>query len=147
MFQCFPFAPGAEANGLACMLADLLRQNLESKPSKLKDFFRMHGDVGIVAEDADIALTLRFRQGTLTLFEGLIGVPDLTVRGSADVIMSLSNLPLFLGLPLPSPRDRASVAPFREMVRAMVRGDLHSYGMATSPRLFLQVTRVMSVND
>ena len=31
-------APGAEDNGLASMLADLVRQNLEAKPHKVPDF-------------------------------------------------------------------------------------------------------------
>ncbi|NOU29481.1 MAG: hypothetical protein HOO96_16375 [Polyangiaceae bacterium] len=139
-------SPGAEENGLACMLADLMRQNLEAKPHKLRDFRRMSGDVAIVAEDADVSLTLRFARGTLTILDGIVGVPKLTVRGTADVIMLLSNMPIRFGLPLPTRGDADSMDVARTVMRAMGAGELHTYGMLQHPRLFLQVTRVMSVN-
>jgi hypothetical protein len=138
---------GAENNGLACMLSDLLRQNLETNPHKLTDFRVMKGDVAIVADDADVALTLRFQNGTLTVLDGIASVPSLTVRGTAEIIMSLSNLPIRFGLPIPTRRsDAGSKTAFRDMVVAMRKGELHTYGMLLHPRLFLQVTRVMSVN-
>jgi hypothetical protein len=140
-------AEGAEVNGLACMLSDLMRQNLESNPRKLQDFRAIKGDVAIVAEDADIALTLSFNHGKLVVHDGIRAVPSLTVRGTAEVIMSLSNLPIRFGLPIPTRRsDPGSKAAFRDMVTAMRKGELHTYGMILHPRLFLQVTRVMSVN-
>ena len=36
-------APGAENNGFATMLADLVRQNLEAKPHKVADFDAIAG--------------------------------------------------------------------------------------------------------
>ena len=63
-------APGAEDNGLAMMLADLVRQNLEAKPHKNGDFDALDGSVSIVADDADVALTLRFDSGKLTIHAG-----------------------------------------------------------------------------
>ena len=36
-------APGAEGNAFASMLGDLVRQNLESKPHKKKDFEALDG--------------------------------------------------------------------------------------------------------
>jgi hypothetical protein len=138
---------GAESNGFACMLSDLMRQNLETNPHKLKDFRAMDGDVAIVADDADVSLTLQFRRGKLTVVDGIPRVPALTVRGTSDVIMSLSNLPIRFGLPIPTRRaDEGSKTAFRDMISAMKRGELHTYGMLLHPRLFLQVTRVMSVN-
>ena len=47
-------AAGAEANGLAVMLADLLRQNLESKPHKMRDLKAITGRIAILAEDAEV---------------------------------------------------------------------------------------------
>lgn len=138
---------GAEANGFACMLSNLMQQNLETNPHKLKDFREMDGDVAIVAEDAEMSLTLQFRRGKLIVIDGIPNVPDLTVRGTSDVIMTLSNLPIRFGLPIPTRRsDEGSKAAFRDMVGAMKRGELHTYGMILHPKLFLQVTRVMSVN-
>ena len=59
-------APGAEENGLATMLADLVRQNLQAKPHKRADFNALDGTVAIVADDADVSLTLRFARGKAT---------------------------------------------------------------------------------
>jgi hypothetical protein len=145
-------APGAEENGLATMLAELVRQNLDAKPHKKNDFdavCRLAGNVSIVADDADVALTLRFeRGGKLTIHDGIVGIPDVTIRGPSDAIMALSNMPLAtpLGLPIPSPRDHESVRSVRTVLGAMRAGKLHVYGMAFHLPLVMKLTRVMSVN-
>ncbi len=141
-------APGAEDNGLASMLADLVRQNLEAKPHKQRDFRALRGSIAIVAEDADVALTLVFDGGKLTLYDGIVGIPDVTIRGGSDTIMSLSNTPLVtrLGLPFPDPRDKEGVAVSRSVMDAMKNGSFHIYGLAFHVPMMLRLTRVMSVN-
>jgi hypothetical protein len=142
-------APGAEENGLAIMLADLVRQNLEAKPHKKNDFATLGGSVSIVADDADVALTLRFeRGGKLTIHDGIVGIPDVTIRGPSDGILALSNMPLFtrFGLPIPNPNDRQAVKTVRELFGLMRDGKLHVYGMVFHPALVMKLTRVMSIN-
>jgi hypothetical protein len=141
-------APGAEDNGLASMLADLVRQNLEAKPHKRSDFAALSGSFSIVADDADVALTLRFDDGKLMIYDGIVGIPDVTIRGGSDTIMALSNMPLLtkFGLPLPDPRDKAAVAVARGVVDAMRRGTFHVYGMFFHLPMLMRLTRVMSVN-
>ena len=54
------------------MLADLVRQNLEAKPHKKGDFDALGGSVSIVADDADVALTMRFEPGQAhTIHDGM----------------------------------------------------------------------------
>jgi len=142
-------APGAEENGLATMLASLVRQNLEAKPHKVSDFNALGGSVSIVADDADVALTMRFEVGgKLTIHDGILGIPQVTIRGPSDAIMALSNLPLAtrLGLPIPSPRDQEAVRSVKTVAGAMRQGKLHVYGMALHFPLLMKLTRVMSVN-
>ena len=146
-------APGAENNAFATMLADLVRQNLESKPHKRKDFDALDGTVALIADDADVALTLEFRAGTghgdagqLVVHDGIKGVPDVAVRGSADSIMGLSNVPLTRFLQLPVPTDRSALDVLRGMVRASITGELKIYGMLGNMGLLSRLTRVMSVN-
>jgi hypothetical protein len=139
-------APGAENNAFATMLADLVQQNLESKPHKKRDFERLDGTVALVADDADVALTLEFRRGTLVLHDGIKNVPDVTVRGTSDAIMALSNVPLTRPLALPVPTDRPSLEVMREMVHATRTGQLRIYGMFRHFGLMSKLTRVMSVN-
>jgi hypothetical protein len=141
-------APGAEDNGLATMLADLVRQNLDAKPHKKSDFDALTGSVCIVADDAEVALTLRFEGGRLTIHDGIVGIPDVTIRGPADTILALSNMPLTtpLGLPIPNPRDREALAVTRSVLEAMRGGQFHIYGMAFHLPMLMRLTRVMSVN-
>jgi hypothetical protein len=144
-------APGAEENGLAIMLGDLVRQNLEAKPRKMADFDALDGRVSIVADDADVALTLVFERsavGSLTIHDGIVGIPDVTIRGPSEAILALSNMPLAtpFGLPLPTPGDPESMKTVRDLVREMRAGKLHFYGMFFHFPLVMKLTRVMSVN-
>jgi hypothetical protein len=141
-------APGAEDNGLATMLADLVRQNLEAKPHKNGDFIAIHGTVSIVADDAEVALTMRFESGRLTIHDGIVGIPDVTIRGTSDTILALSNMPLMtrLALPIPNPRDKEQVKLVKGVFEAMKAGQFHIYGMAFHLPLLMHLTRVMSIN-
>jgi hypothetical protein len=142
-------APGAEENGLANMLAELVRQNLAAKPHKVKDFRGLRGNIAIVADDVDVALTLRFEHaGSLTIHDGIVGIPAMTIRGPSDAIMALSNMPLAtpLGLPIPDPRDTEAMRSVRTVVSAMRSGKLHVYGAVFHIPLLLKLSRVMSVN-
>ena len=141
-------APGAEENGLASMLAGLVRQNLEAKPHKEGDFNALTGVVSIVADDAEVSLTLRFEGGKLTIHDGIVGIPDVTIRGSSDIILALSNLPLTtpLGLPIPNPRDKQAVETVKSVIDAMRAGKFHVYGMFFHLPLVMRLTRLMSIN-
>lgn len=141
-------APGADSCGLAVMLADLLQQNLESKPKKLRDFNALDLSVGLIAQDADVSLTLVFRRGELTLYAGIVGVPDLGIVGSSDAILAMSDMPLTEGFGIPwAPKsDESGRAVLDQARAAMKSGDLEVHGAAAHPRSLLRLTRVMSVN-
>jgi hypothetical protein len=134
-------APGASNNGLATMLASLVRQNLEDKPHKQADFARLDGRVAIVAEDARVALTLEFRRGKLIVHDGIAGIPDVTVRAPSDDVMNLSLVEIGrAGLP-----DLRG-ASFRKVWQAMRAGRLRVYGALAHVPMVLRLTRVMSVH-
>jgi hypothetical protein len=142
--------PGAENNAFASMLGDLVRQNLDSKPHKKKDFAWLARGKGVsialVADDAEVALTLAFRDGALVLHDGIKGVPDVAVRGSSDMLMALSNVPLTRPLALPIPTDRPALDVLTSMVRATRAGELEVLGMFGNLQVLSRLTRVMSVN-
>jgi hypothetical protein len=142
-------APDAHENGFATMLASLVRENLDAKPQKNRDFAALGGNVAIVADDADVALTLCFEgKGKLTIHDGIVGVPLVTIRGPSEVIMALSNMPLAtrFGLPIPRPRDREAMKTVRAIAAAIRSGKLHVYGMVLHPLLVMKLTRVMSIH-
>lgn len=146
-------APGAEDNAFATMLADLVRQNLESKPHKKKDFAKLAKanrgrgvTIALVADDADVALTLEFRNERLVLHDGIKGVPDVAVRGSSDAIMTMSNIPLTKPLGLPIPLDRGGLDVLRDMARMTRTKEVQIFGMLGNFAVLSWLTRVMSVN-
>jgi hypothetical protein len=150
---CIELAPDAKTSAFASMLADLVRQNLETKPHKRKDFDALNGSVALVADDADVGVTLVFEagaaeggRGKLTLHAGIHGIPDVAVRGSADAIMALSNVPLTRPFALPVPTDRAALEVVRGMVHAARTGELRIHGLVGHLGLLSRLTRVMSVN-
>lgn len=140
-------APGAEENGLAMMLRDLVTQNLEAKPHKMGDFQALAGNVSIVADDADVALTMRFEAGgKLRIHDGIVGIPDVTIRGPSEAVLALSNMPLTGRLGLPIPRDAEARKTVKTVMGAMRSGALHVYGMAFHLPMMMRLTKVMSIN-
>lgn len=141
-------APGADNNGFAVMLSDLVRQNLEAKPHKKADFDRLDGVVAIVAEDAEVAVTLHFTLGKLMVHDGIVGIPDVTLRGSSDIIMALSNMPLFsrFGLPIAPRGDLPAKQVVSTVMRAMRTGAFKIHGGLFNAPMLMRLTRVMSVN-
>lgn len=132
---------GAEDNGLANMVAGLIEQNLADHPDKRKDFDRMLGRVAIIAEDVGVSLTLVFQLGQLVVLDGVVGIPDLTVRAGSEEVVQMSLIELG-PLGLPNPRGPE----FRKVVNASRRGHIKLFGALTRPTLALRLTRLMSVN-
>ena len=64
------------------------------------------------------------RVGTLTIHDGIVGIPDVTIRGPADAILALSNMPLAtpLGLPFPAPGDLEAAKTVRDSRAVPPRG-------------------------
>lgn len=138
-------APGADDNGLANMLAGLIQQNLEDKPHKRADFERLRATVAIIADDAGVSLTLRFDRGRLVVHDGIVGIPDVTIRATSDDIMNLSLVELLptpvLGA-LPDLRGKA----LRQVGQAFLKRRVRIYGALTNAATLFALTRVVSVN-
>lgn len=124
------------------MLHQLLKQNLEDHPHKARDFFRLLGRVAIIVEDAGVSLTLEFDSGLLTLHDGVVGIPDMTIRaGSADIMqMSLIELVPVLGIP-DLRKENAKAA-----IQAQKSGQVRTYGTLSNIPMMIRLTRLMSVN-
>jgi hypothetical protein len=89
----------AEDIGLATMLADLMRQNMEKNPYKKRHFRMLDALVYLEATDIDVQLTLDFRKGKCTIYQGEVGRPHLDIRTDSDSILSLSLVSVRFGLP------------------------------------------------
>jgi len=133
-------APGAQENGLACMLADLLRENLTQRPAKRRDLEALDGRVGIVARDAGVSLTLDFRRGTVVLHDGLLPRRDLTITTDSEKITSLSLIDIRYGLPVFHDQTGQAV------VRDLLGGVTQIQGLVRHPLTLVRLTRLMSIN-
>ena len=91
--------PEARELGLPVMLADLIRQNIENKPEKIKPFESLEGNVLIEIPDIHISAGLEFHKGKLTLSKDLSNKPDLHILTDSTTILDLSLLKIKLGLP------------------------------------------------
>ena len=139
-------ASDAAENGFACMLFDLLRQNIEAKPHKRTDLRALRGRIAIVADDADVAVTLHFAHGTVTIHDGIDGIPDLAVRGEAEVIMTMSNMPISYGLPYARKGDEDGKVAMDSALSAMKEKRVVTYGMWRHPMMLLRFTRLLSIH-
>jgi hypothetical protein len=91
--------PEARELGLPVMLADLIRQNIEKRPKKIKPFESLEGNVLIEIPDIHISAGLEFHKGKLTLSKDLSNKPDLHILTDSTTILDLSLLKIKLGLP------------------------------------------------
>jgi hypothetical protein len=139
-------APGAEDNPVAVELAAVIRKNIVESPKKQADFRGLRGSVLLVAQDRGESLTLRFDLGRLTIHDGAVGIPSLTICGDLQALRSLADVPLTRWLRLPgtglfSRRDKGS---FNELLTQYFQGNLKVYGLAAHPRTFVRLLRIFS---
>ena len=134
---------GADQNAFAVMMAELIRSNLADHPEKRRDFAAMRGRVALVAEDAESVITLHFRRGDLTVHTGMLGIPDIVVRGSSAALIDLSRVPSHPRLKF-LPDLTSSVA--RDLARAVYTRQLRIHGLLTNSLLAVRLTRVLSIH-
>ena len=85
--------------GLAVMLSDLIRQNLEQNPGKKRDFNSLDANIVIEARDIQILIGLEFKQGKLTISKGFSIKPDLHILTDSTTVLDLCLVKIKLGLP------------------------------------------------
>ena len=136
--------PSAEDNGLANMLATIMRQNLEDHPQRARLLEHLEGRLAIFAEDAEVSITWVFGHGQATVHDGIIGIPDLTIRGGFEPIGDMSRMESFhsrLLQHVPDPRGPVN----RSMWKALRGGQLRVFGLPRGLRLLLAFGDVMQI--
>jgi hypothetical protein len=130
----------AADNGLCAMLSTLMRQNLEDHPERVPVFAKMKGSIAIFAEDAEVAITIACDGQRARFSDGIVGIPDLTIRGGFEQIGDMSRMES-LG-PVPDPRGPVNQA----MFRALRGGQLRIHGLPRALPLLLAFGDVMAVH-
>jgi len=131
---------GAKDVGLAEMLFNLLSQNLEQNPQKLSSFGALKSNVVIVARDIDITITLAFKGGELTIYDGIVGKADLKIVADHDAILALSLIHIFMGLP--NYLDKTG----RDILKRLLRRSIQIEGLLKHPVQLTHLTKIFSVN-
>lgn len=130
----------SEPSAFASMLGGLIEANVESHPSKRKDFDSLSARVGMWVTDIEEGVTLDFKSGTLVVHNGLVTKRDITIRADADTIMNLSNLVIGpFGMPIYFDSVGRSVA--RKLLLRQLRID----GLLGNIATVNTVTRIFSV--
>jgi hypothetical protein len=133
----------AESDAFAIVIGELIRQNLADHPHKRDELAKMRGRVALIAEDAGTTITLRFKDGALTLHSGLFGIPDLVVRGPGEALIDLSRVPNHPRLKF-LPDYRSPVA--RSLARALRDRKLRVRGLVGHVQLAVRLGHILSIH-
>lgn len=128
-------APDAE--GLALMLAELIKGNLEREPERAR-LLTEPGKVNITVEDAEVEVGLLFTGAALSIGSALPD-PDLWFRCDSDVLMALTNVPLRFGMP-----DQLT-KPGRQVSQWLMNGTLKVKGIPRHLGLMIRLQRLFTV--
>ncbi len=97
----------------------------------------------MVVDDTATALTLRFDFGRLTVHEGLVGDPTVTLRGQRADLEGLTRLAV-VSDGLGQVRDRAGREALSNLLGALRSRRLVIYGLLSHPRFVLRLLHVLS---
>jgi len=133
-------AVGAEGVGLAVMLADLIRQNLEQNPRREPDFQKLDAVIAVEVPDAEVTVTLEFSRGSLVVHGGLRDSPVLLIRAGARNLLALPLVRISAGMPNLLSSDS------RILRNGLLSGEVKIRGMFRHPLRLVRFTRLISVN-
>jgi hypothetical protein len=130
----------AEENGMATMLAELMRTNIATSCYKNACFHMLKTTVGLRVPDAEVSATLVFNRGTCVLYDGIDGSTELTIEADSEDLLNLSNINLVAGLPFYL--DETG----RDILLKSVSGKVKIEGKVFHPVALTLLTIVLSVN-
>jgi hypothetical protein len=127
-----------EPNGLAAMLGGLIEANLTAHPER-RPLLQKRAIFAIVAPDVHVAVSIRLYRGTVTVRNGVVGRPDVTIRANSDDLVGLSAVPLRFGLPDVKTKEGRAVN------RKLLKRELKVKGMLRHPVKLARLNRLLSV--
>jgi len=133
------FAPGVEDAGLPVMIADIIKGNLEAKPQRQSDFNALNGNIYMQAHDAEVDMTLAFEKGRLTVYNGKVGKPNISISTDSGTLLSLANIDVKWGLPYYF--DQVGLEVLKKL---FITRELKLKGLFTHPIMLTRFTKLMS---
>jgi hypothetical protein len=126
-----------EPSGLAELVGELIRQNLERDPARAR---RLVPTVATIAvPDAQVAMTLEIDPPRVSIAGTPAARAHLRIRAASDALLRLTGAPLRLGFPDPlRPAGRAALAD-------LVRGRVRVRGLLRHPVRTARLSELLSV--
>lgn len=131
--------PEARELGLPVMLADLIRQNIEKRPDKIKSLESLETKVLIEIPDIRTSAGLEFHRGKLTLSGDLSGKPDLHILTDSTTLLDLSLLKIKLGLPYFFDKNGFKI------LKKILSGKIVIKGLFRNLPVLIHLTKVISI--
>lgn len=129
----------SEPNGLATMLGDLVRANVQRHPRRM--LLLRKSCIGIRASDIGLSATLDLEPGRVTISNGLAKDRiDVKVRSDGATLIELTAVPLVLGLP------NLFRAGGRTVVRKLSSGALKVKGLGRHPFALMRLMKLLSAH-
>lgn len=127
-----------EPNGLAAMLGGLIQGNLDAHPERV-GLLSSSATYSIVAPDVDVAVSIRVKDGSVTVRNGIVGRPDILITAESDALLGLSSVPLRFGLP------DAATKEGREVTTKLLKRELKVKGLLLHPLKLARLNKLLSV--
>ncbi len=131
--------PEARELGLPVMLADLIRQNIQKRPDKIKPFESLEAKVLIEIPDIQTSAGLEFQRGRLILSKDISGKPDLHILTDSTTLLDLSLLKIILGLPYFFDKNGFKV------LKKILSGEIVIKGLFKNFPALINLTKVISI--
>ena len=123
-------AGGEEANGIANIMQALLAQNFANKPRLTRTARKMRHPVTIVNTDTETECTIDFANEGITIYNGIVGEPNVALYLNSDQLLQLSQMKVRAGGKLPTGLLSPSSPVLRQILgrKLIVKGLLsHSF--------------------
>ncbi|MFZ8801721.1 MAG: hypothetical protein ACO2PO_01810 [Candidatus Calescibacterium sp.] len=93
----------AKDNGLASMIYQMIKENLEKNPWKEKFAKKINSEISIFAKDAEVKVSLSFRKDKALVFDGEIFSPDIKLSADTSDLIDMTKIKIvsLLGLHIP----------------------------------------------
>lgn len=127
---------------MAAWLGARLERSLGAPSVWARSLRTLRADLCVVATDCGRAATLRFDHGVVTLLDGLVGLPALTLCGDRAELARLLGDRRAAGRAPTEPGDAThwpEVATGSAVVQALANGELRVHGGLTHPWLLTRL--------
>ncbi len=130
--------PDDEPNGLSAMVGGLIEANLQAHPDR-ETLLSKPATYSITAPDAGVSVSIRLAPQSVTVRNGIVGTPDVSIRTNSENLLGLSSVPLRFGLP------DATTKEGREVNRKLFKGELKVKGLIRHPAKLARLNKLLSV--